>query len=156
MKRIFLSVLCAVTGALILASCSKKPAATTTTTPGVISFPWDSGEIAGPEAIIAKYPAKMKNVYFKTMKTECSACHPIARYLYAPYFKGKIWDRIVYKMATRPGSPVTASQVPEILKFVKYDHTQRKTEILQQFTASNWQKVKPYQLPPASQVPKGY
>jgi hypothetical protein len=90
------------------------------------------------------------------MKSECSACHPISRYLYAPYFKGKIWNKIVYKMATRPGSPVTPAQVPEILKFIKYDHAQRKKEILQQFAASKWQKVQPYQLPPASQVPKGY
>lgn len=125
-------------GSLVFVSCSNKPNA-----PQKVSFDWDKGPV---DVDVVKYPKDLQETYNSVFKAKCSACHSLARALWAPYYDEALWNKIVSKMANRPGSQVTLDDVPKITKLLVYDHTQRKDQIEKKFTEERWAKKDPIGL----------
>lgn len=138
MKWVVAFIAFCMAGGLLLSSCGggSKPA-------GPVTFDWDKADVTSAEAAIAKYPQQYQDTYNQIVKVKCTACHPVARVLYAPYYDSDTWTKIVNKMQSRPGSQVTAADVPKVLQFVEYDHQQRKADIDKMFADQHWQQKPP-------------
>lgn len=139
MKGKFLAVLC-LGFVLFLASCSKKEA------PAPVSsdptFDWDAGPADIDQAVKA-YPKDIQATYNTVFKVKCNQCHTLARSINAPYYDEATWTKIVTKMSTRPGSPVTSGEISKLVKFLVYDHQKRKAEIEKLFADNHWTKRDP-------------
>ncbi len=128
-------------GALFFVSCSKAPPPAQ----GPVSFDWDKGPIE-IDAAVAKYPKDMQKDYNDVFKAKCTQCHPLSRAIWAPYTDEATWTKIVNRMATRPGSQVSTEEVGALVKFLVYDHTQRKADIEKMFQDNHWEKKDPVGL----------
>jgi hypothetical protein len=138
MKKFIFLCACVLALGFLFVSCSKSSAPS-----GPVTFDWDKGPVDTVEAEIAKYPKEYQDTYNNIIKTKCTACHSIARVLWAPYFDDDTWQKIVNKMANRPGSQVTQDDIGPIVKFIEYDHQQRKAEIEKEFQTQGWQQKPP-------------
>lgn len=142
MKRIYLLATLLLVGAFWLTSC-KKTQAPKLAAP--VSFDWDKGPIE-IDAQVAKYPKEYQATYNNIVKAKCTQCHPLSRSLWAPYYDEATWNKVVSKMANRPGSQVTTDEVAIVTKFFVYDHAKRKAEIEKMFQDNHWEKKEPVAL----------
>jgi hypothetical protein len=138
-KWILFFLLTFTAGSFLFVSCGKKQ---TTQTAGPVTFDWDKGptEI---DAQVAKYPKQQQDTYNNIIKVKCIQCHSLARVLWAPYYDNATLTKIVTKMGNRPGSQVTNDEIPKVIDFLLYDHTQRQSEIEKTFQTNHWQVQPP-------------
>lgn len=139
MKWVLVVMASFIAGSLFFISCSKSQAPPAA---GPVTFDWDKGP-ADIDVAVAKYPKDQQAVYNDVIKAKCTQCHPLGRVLWAPYYDEATWTKIVTKMANRPGSQVGNDDVSKVVKFLVYDHIQRKAAIEKAFQDNHWQTKDP-------------
>jgi len=145
MMRVF-SFFTVLTACLLFSSCAPKQTAAPPASMTAPTFDWDKGP-AEINAAVSHYPKPMQATYSKIFKAKCSMCHTLSRSIWAPYYDEALWKKIVGKMSTRPGSEVNPADADKIVKFLVFDHEQRKAEIEKQFQDNHWAKQDPVALP---------
>ena len=90
---------------------------------------------AGPKTIdVAKYPADQKAAY-KLFVTKCSKCHTIARPINSDFVLPAQWERYIKRMVFKPNSQMSDSDGKRIYRFLVYDASVRKRDLLKKALA---------------------
>jgi cytochrome c5 len=85
---------------------------------------------SGPKSIdVAKYPDEQKAGY-KLFTKKCSKCHTIARPINSDFVLPGQWERYIKRMMFKPNSQMSDADGKRIFRFLVYDATVRKRELL--------------------------
>ncbi|MDE2291877.1 MAG: hypothetical protein KGL53_07325 [Elusimicrobia bacterium] len=93
---------------------------------------WD----VGPDTIdVSKYPEEMQHLYVK-FAFKCSKCHTLARPINSTYALPQEWQDYVTLMSQKPRSGIHKKDVEAIVKFLVYDSSVRKADLIKQKLAA--------------------
>lgn len=85
---------------------------------------------AGPSTIdVSKYPAEQQQAY-KVFQAKCSSCHALARGVNTEMVLPGEWERYVKRMMFKPNSGISNDQGKALFRFMVYDASARKPELL--------------------------
>lgn len=85
---------------------------------------------AGPGTIdVSKYPAEQQQAY-KVFQTKCVSCHALARGSNTEMVLPGEWERYIKRMMFKPNSGITNDQGKALFRFMVYDASARKTDLL--------------------------
>jgi cytochrome c5 len=90
---------------------------------------------SGPKAIdVTKYPEDQKSAY-KLFSKKCSKCHTIARPINSEFVLPAQWERYIKRMMYKPNSQMSDADGKRIYRFLVYDASVRKRELLKKALA---------------------
>lgn len=99
---------------------------------------WDNG----PEKIdVSAYPKEMRDLY-ETFAFKCSKCHTLARPINSDYATPQEWHDYVTKMSKKSRSGIRKGDVESISKFLAYDSSIRKKDLVAQKLAAEQESKK--------------
>jgi hypothetical protein len=85
---------------------------------------------AGAKTIdVSQYPADQQKAY-KMYLTKCSSCHVIARAINSEMVVPVDWERYIKRMMYKPNSGISADDGRILYRFVTYDASARKADLL--------------------------
>lgn len=91
---------------------------------------------AGTKTIdVAQYPAEQQRAY-KMYSTKCSSCHVIARAINSEMVVPVDWERYIKRMMYKPNSGISADDGRVLYRFVTYDASVRKVDLLRKALAA--------------------
>ncbi|HWI19400.1 MAG TPA: hypothetical protein VNT81_16720 [Vicinamibacterales bacterium] len=91
---------------------------------------------AGPKTIdVSQYPAEQQRAY-KLYQTKCSTCHVIARAINSEMVVPADWERYIKRMMYKPNSGISSDEGRTLYRFVAYDASARKTDLLRKALAA--------------------
>lgn len=91
---------------------------------------------AGPKTIdVSQYPAEQQRAY-KLYQTKCSTCHVIARAINSDMVVPADWERYIKRMMYKPNSGISSDEGRTLYRFVAYDASARKTDLLRKALAA--------------------
>ena len=91
---------------------------------------------AGPKTIdVSQYPAEQQKAY-KLFQAKCSSCHVIARGINSDMVVPADWERYIKRMMYKPNSGISSSEAQSLFRFVVYDASARKADLLRKALAA--------------------
>lgn len=91
---------------------------------------------AGPKTIdVSQYPPDQQKAY-KLFQAKCSSCHVIARAIGSEMVVPVDWERYIKRMMYKPNSGISADDGRTLYRFVVYDASVRKADLLRKALAS--------------------
>ncbi len=111
-----------------------------TTAAAIAQSPADEARLkkldAGPKTIdVSQYPAEQQRAY-KLYQTKCSSCHVIARAINSEMVVPADWERYIKRMMYKPNSGISSDDGRTLYRFVTYDASARKTDLLRKALAA--------------------
>jgi hypothetical protein len=98
---------------------------------------------AGPKVIdVARYPGEQQQAY-KLFQSKCASCHALARGINTEMVLPGDWERYIKRMMFKPNSGISNDEGRTLYRFMVYDASARKTEVLRKALAA---------LPPPEQA----
>lgn len=134
-QRILLVTLCA--SALFAALAAVTPAVATDAPPDSAAIKAHLKTLdSGPKTIdVTKYPDEQKSGY-KLFSKKCSKCHTIARPINSEFVLPAQWERYIKRMMFKPNSQMSDADGKGIYRFLVYDASVRKKELLKKSLAT--------------------
>ena len=84
----------------------------------------------GPGTIdVSKYPGEQQQAY-KIFQAKCAGCHALARGVNTEMVLPGEWERYVKRMMFKPNSGISNDQGKALFRFMVYDASARKTDLL--------------------------
>lgn len=90
----------------------------------------------GPKTInVSQYPAEQQKSY-KLFQAKCVTCHVIARGINTDMVVPADWERYIKRMMYKPNSGISNAEARDLFRFLVYDASVRKTELLRKALAA--------------------
>lgn len=90
----------------------------------------------GPKTInVSQYPAEQQKAY-KLFQSKCVTCHVIARGINTDMVVPADWERYIKRMMYKPNSGISNAEARDLFRFLVYDASVRKTELLRKALAA--------------------
>ena len=90
---------------------------------------------AGPKTIdVSRYPPEQQQAY-KLFQAKCSTCHAVARGVNTEMVLPADWERYVRRMMYKPNSGISSDEGRTLYRFMVYDASVRKPDLLRKALA---------------------